>query len=63
MIMNGKDEIAFQKQLNEFEASIQSDLDSRTSELSKKWEFDFANEAPELSKKMSWEPAQTAQPK
>ena len=56
MMMNSKDEIAFAKQLNDFEASMQSDLQSRTSELSKRWEFDFESEAPTLSKKMSWEP-------
>ena len=60
MMMNSKDEIAFAKQLNDFEASMQSDLQSRTSELSKRWEFDFESEAPTLSKKMSWEPVESA---
>ena len=40
-MMNSKDDIAFEKQLNAFETSMQSDLESRNSELSKKWEFDF----------------------
>lgn len=58
-MMNSKDDITFEKQLSAFETSMQSDLDSRTSEISKKWEFDFLQEAPVLSKKLSWEPIQT----
>ena len=60
MMMNSKDDIAFAKQLNDFEASMQSDLQERTSELTKKWEFDFASDQPTLSKKMSWEPVESA---
>jgi len=53
--MHKNDEIAFAKQLNEFEASIDKDLKTRSSEVAKKWEFDFSLETPALCKNLSWE--------
>ena len=41
MMMQGKDDIAFEKQLNSFEAAMQNDLNHRNTEVAKKWEFDF----------------------
>ena len=41
MKMQGKDDIAFEKQLNSFEAAMQNDLNHRNTEVAKKWEFDF----------------------
>lgn len=38
--------IAFEKQLGFFEAQMESDLKTRTSEVAKKWEFDFTIEKP-----------------
>ena len=65
--MQKQDEIAFAKQLNDFEASMQKDLNQRSSEIAKKWEFDFSLEKPLESatndaasmKKMQWEPVHT----
>ena len=71
--MHKQDEIAFQKQLNDFEAAMQSDLDKRSSEVGKKWEFDFSLEQPILASAasadntdtsmnkmmMKWEPVKT----
>ena len=62
--MQKQDEIAFAKQLNDFEASMQKDLNQRSSEIAKKWEFDFSLEKPLESatndaasmKKMQWSP-------
>ena len=74
MMMHKQDEIAFQKQLNDFEAAMQSDLDKRSSEVGKKWEFDFSLEQPILASNasadntdtsmnkmmmMKWEPVKT----
>ena len=39
-----QDEIAFTKMLNNFEAAIENDLNHRSSEVAKKWEFDFSME-------------------
>ena len=36
------DEVAFTKQLNTFEAAMQSDLNRRTDEVGAKWDFNFA---------------------
>ena len=65
--MHKQDEIAFQKQLNDFEAAMQSDLNKRSSEIGKKWEFDLSLEQPLESaantetsmNKMTWEPVKT----
>ena len=68
--MYKQDEIAFQKQLNDFEAAMQSDLDQRSNEIGKKWEFDFSLEQPLTSANsdtsmnkmmgmMTWEPVKT----
>ena len=52
------DEVAFSKQLNVFEEAMETDLTNRTSEVAKRWEFDFSMEQPaeESGKTMSWEP-------
>jgi len=55
-----QDEIAFAKQLNDFEAAIAKDLNQRSSEVAKKWEFDFSMELPTLSKNLSWDQVSNA---
>ena len=40
---------------------MQNDLNQRSSEVAKKWEFDFSNEQPQMGKNMSWEPIKTTQ--
>jgi len=35
------DEIAFAKQLNCFEAAMETDLNQRNSDVGKKWDFNF----------------------
>lgn len=58
--MQKQDEIAFAKQLNDFDISMQNDLNHRSSEVAKKWQFDFSMEQPlqkpALNNMMSWEP-------
>ena len=54
--MQGKNEIAFAKQLNHFEAAMSNDLNQRSSDVAKKWEFDFSMDQPQMGKSMSWEP-------
>lgn len=46
MMSQKQDAIAFEKQLASFEASMEEDLKSRSSEVAKKWEFDFSMEQP-----------------
>ena len=55
------DEVAFSKQLNSFEAAMQSDLDKRTSDTSSKWSFNFSEGKPisepnSGAPSMEWEP-------
>lgn len=54
------DEVAFTKQLNTFEAAMQSDLNKRTDEVGAKWDFNFAEGKPSEAKSgalsMNWEP-------
>ena len=54
------DEVAFNKQLNSFEAAMQSDLDKRTSDTSSKWNFNFSEGKPSEpssgAPSMQWEP-------
>ena len=47
--MNKQDEIAFAKQLNCFGAAMEKDLNHRTSEITKKWDFDFTMDKPASS--------------
>ena len=54
-MMIKQDEIAFAKQINDFEAAVVKDLNHRSSEVAKKWEFDFSVELPTFSKKLSWD--------
>ena len=56
-----KEEIAFAKQLDQFESAMEEDLNQRAEEVSQKWDFDFAKEQPSLSKNLSWEPIQTVE--
>ena len=42
--MNIKEEKAFAQQLEDFEAAMQNDFNKRSSEVAKKWEFDFSSE-------------------
>lgn len=49
------DEIAFAKQLNCFEAAMETDLNQRNSDVGKKWEFNFETEQPALQKTFSWD--------
>ena len=55
------DEVAFNKQLNVFEAAMQDDLDERANQAALKWEFNFATHQPTHQKTFSWEPVQTQQ--
>ena len=56
-----QDESGFQKQLQIFEASMEDDLKKRSSDVAKKWEFDFTAEQPAKDAtlencSMQWEP-------
>mgnify|MGYP000850233360 FL=1 len=53
------DEVAFNKQLNVFEAAMQDDLDERANQAALKWEFNFATQQPTHQKTFSCEPVQT----
>ena len=46
MNYTSKDDIVFQKQLNEFEAAMQDDLNQRCEDAGQKWDFDFTTEKP-----------------
>jgi hypothetical protein len=58
------DEVAFTKQLNNFEAAMQNDLNSQVSDTSSRWNFNFSHGKPaEESKElqaMTWEPISPA---
>ena len=58
------DEVAFNKQLNTFEAAMQEDLNSRVSDTSSKWNFNFSEGRPSEAKSgapsMNWEPISPA---
>ena len=59
------DEVDFQKQMNAFGQAMETDLNKREQESSKRWGFNFAQGQPtqiDSDQKMSWEPVSAVQP-